>query len=216
MTRPALLVVALASLAALVLGPPAAPPGGGGARGVRAPVAKITPPAVGVSVEVVDSDDRLVLTNRTGKPLVIDGYEGEPYLAFRDGHVLRNARSPATYLNDDRFGTGMLPTKADPKAPPEWEEVAQKEVYEWHDHRIHWMSKTLPPKIAAVKSEPHHVFDWHVPGTLGRERLTIAGTLDYEPPPGGNPTLLVGAAAVVLLGGAGVVVLRRRRLSARA
>ena len=78
------------------------------------------------------------------------------------------------------------------------------------------MSKALPPKVADAKGEPHHVFDWKVPGTLAGKRLTIAGSLDYEPPPGGNPTLLVGAAAVVLLGGAGVVVLRRRRLSARA
>jgi hypothetical protein len=209
-------LVALAALASLMLVPAAAAHGGGGALGFRSTVTKIGPAAAGVSVQVLDSDDRLVLINRTGKPLVIEGYEGEPYLAFRDGRVLRNTRSPATYLNDDRFGAVELPAKADPKAPPEWEEVAQKEVYEWHDHRIHWMSKTLPPKIAAAKSEPHHVFDWKVPGTLDGKRFAIAGTLDYEPPPGGNPTMLVGAAAVVLLGGAGVVVLRRRRLSARA
>jgi hypothetical protein len=206
----------LAALAALASSPLAAAHGGGGALGFRSTITKITPAAAGISVQVLGSDDRLVLGNQTGEPLVIEGYEGEPYLAFRDGRVLRNTRSPATYLNDDRFGAVEVPEKANPKAAPAWEEVAQKEEYEWHDHRIHWMSKTLPPKVAAAKSESHHVFDWKVPGTLAGERLAIAGSLDYEPPPGGNPTLLVGAAAVVLLGGTGVVVLRRRRLSARA
>ena len=217
MSRRGLLGLAvLAAVAALVLVPPAAAHGGGGGLGVRAANTRISPAAADVTVQVLDSDDRLVLTNTTGKPLVIEGYEGEPYLAFRDGRVLRNSRSPATYLNDDRFGAVEVPAKANPKAPPEWEQVAQKEEYEWHDHRIHWMSKVLPPKVAGAKGEPHHVFDWKVPGTLDGKRFAIAGSLDYEPPPGGNPTLLVGAAAVVLLGGAGVVVLRRRRLSARA
>jgi hypothetical protein len=217
MSRGALLRLTVwAALAALVSSPVAAAHGGGGALGFRSTITKVIPTTAGVTVQVMDSDDRLVLTNKTGDPLVIDGYEGEPYLAFRDGRVLRNMRSPATYLNDDRFGAVEVPEKANPKAPPEWEEVAQKEEYEWHDHRIHWMSRILPPKVAAAKGEPHHVFDWKVPGTLDGKRFAIAGTLDYEPPPGGNPTLLVGAAAVVLLGGAGVVVLRRRRLSARA
>jgi hypothetical protein len=214
--RALLRLVALAALAALAVVPAAAAHGGGGALGFRSTITKITPASAGITVQVLDSDDRLVLTNKTGKPLVIEGYEGEPYLAFRDGQVLRNARSPATYLNDDRFAAVKVPEKANPKAAPEWEQVAQKEEYEWHDHRIHWMSRILPPKIAAAKGEPHHVFDWRVPGTLDGKRFAIAGSLDYQPPPGGNPTLLVGAAAVVLLGGAGVVVLRRRRLSARA
>ena len=208
-------LMVVTALAALVSSPLAAGHGGG-ALGFRSTITKITPATAGISVQVLDSDDRLVLGNRTGKPLVIEGYEGEPYLSFRDGRVLRNTRSPATYLNDDRFGTVEVPAKANPKAAAAWEEVAQKEEYEWHDHRIHWMSKALPPKVADAKGEPHHVFDWKVPGTLAGKRLTIAGSLDYEPPPGGNPTLLVGAAAVVLIGGAGVVVLRRRRLSARA
>ena len=215
MSPRALLFVA-AALAAVVSSPVAAAHGGGGALGFKSTITGVTPPGTGVSVQVLDSDDRLVLRNRTGKPLVIDGYEGEPYLAFRDGRVLRNSRSPATYLNDDRFGAVEVPAEANPKAPPRWEEVAQKEEYDWHDHRIHWMSKTLPPKVAAAKDEPHHVFDWKVPGTLEGKQFAIAGTLDYEPPPGGNPALLVGAVAVVTLGGVGAVLLRRRRLSGRA
>jgi hypothetical protein len=206
------------AITALVLVPPAAAHGGGGALGFRSSVTSITPTAAGVNVRVLDYDDRLDLRNDTGKPLVVLGYDGEPYLAFRDGKVLRNRHSPATYLNDDRFGNVRLPAQADPKAPPEWEQVAQKEEYDWHDHRIHWMSRALPPGVAAAKGERHHVFDWKVPATLGGERLVIGGTLDYVPPPDSSPKLLIGACVLIALGGTAVVVLRRvreRRAGAR-
>ncbi len=203
--------VAAAAATALTLTPAAVAHGGGGALGFRSSVTGISPAAAGIVVAVQDSDDRLELRNDSGMPLVILGYEGEPYLLFDDGRVVRNERSPATYLNDDRYGNVELPSKADPEAPPEWSEVAQKETYEWHDHRIHWMSPTLPPKVAAAKDEPHHVFDWKVPATLDGRTLTIAGTLDYEPPPSGRPTYLLGALVVVAVGGVAAVWLRRRR-----
>jgi hypothetical protein len=195
----------------LALAPAAAAHGGGGALGFRSTVTGLHPATPGVLVTVRDSDDRLDLKNETGKTLVVLGYEGEPYLAFRDGRVYRNSRSPATYLNDDRFGQITVPSSADPDAAPAWEEVAQKEDYEWHDHRIHWMSRTLPPTIAAAKQEPHHVFDWKVPATLDGKPLTIAGSLDYEPPPAGKPTYLLGVLVVVAVGGGAAVWLRRRR-----
>jgi hypothetical protein len=201
----------VASLVALAASPAAAAHGGGGALGFRSSVTAITPSTPGIAVTVLDSDDQLDLRNETGKPLVILGYEDEPYLAFRDGRVYRNTRSPATYLNDDRYGGVDVPSTADPEAAPVWEEVAQKEEYEWHDHRIHWMSRTLPPTIAAAKDKPHHVFDWEVPARLDGNGVTIAGSLDYEPPPGGKPTYLLGVLFVVAIGGGAAVWLRHRR-----
>lgn len=200
-----------AASAALVVCSAAAAHGGGGALGFRSTVTSISPAAPGVSVTVLDSDDRLQLRNETGRPLIVLGYEGEPYLAFRGGRVYRNVRSPATYLNDDRFGKVDLPARADPKAQPEWEQVSPRETFDWHDHRIHWMSPMLPPTVEVAKDEKHHVFDWAVPATLSGEPFTIAGSLDYEPPPGGNPTILVVLLAVVIVGGAALVWFRRSR-----
>ena len=147
-----------------------------------------------------------------GKPLIVLGYQGEPYLAFRDGHVYRNANSPATYLNDDRFGQVALPDQADPKATPEWKEVAPRERYDWHDHRIHWMSRTLPPKVQAAKGVPHHVFDWKVPTRLAGQRTTIAGssTTSRRRTRTFNKVLIVPMALLVLSGGAAVWLKRRR------
>jgi hypothetical protein len=181
-------------------------------------VTHVTPALSGLTLTILDSDDRLELDNRTGKPIVILGYQGEPYLAFRDGKVYRNSRSPATYLNDDRFGQVELPSEANAKAAPDWVEVGQRETYDWHDHRIHWMSKTLPPRVAAAKNERHHVFDWAVPGTLDGRPLTISGSLDYEPPPSGKPTVLSVVAVLISVMGVVAIILRyiRERRSGRA
>jgi hypothetical protein len=112
--RPALLATALAALVVCS----AAAAHGGGALGFRSKVTRITPTVSGLSVTVVDYDDRLQLRNETDKPLVILGYQHEPYLAFRDGRVYRNTHSPATYLNDDRFGRVALPKKPMRRRPP--------------------------------------------------------------------------------------------------
>jgi hypothetical protein len=200
-----------ASVAALAVCAAAAAHGGGGALGFRSTVSGITPAVAGVAVSVLDYDDRLQLRNESGEPLVVLGYEGEPYLAFRDGRVYRNVRSPATYLNDDRFGQVDLPKRADPNALPEWEEVAVREEFDWHDHRIHWMSKSLPPKVRAAKDEPHHVFDWAVPARLDGKRLTILGSLDYEPPPNEVPKPLIAVLGLLIVGGGAAIWLPRRR-----
>jgi hypothetical protein len=49
------------------------------------------------------------LENNTGKPILVPGYDGEPYLRFTADAVYRNERSPATYLNEDRYGGVELP-----------------------------------------------------------------------------------------------------------
>jgi hypothetical protein len=200
--------ILVAALTALTICSAAAAHGSGGALGFRSTVTRVTPASPALKITVLDYDDRLDLNNETGKPIIIFGYQGEPYLAFHDGRVYRNSHSPATYLNDDRFGQVTLPPQANAKAAPDWVEIGQSETYDWHDHRIHWMSRTLPPKIAATKDKPQHVFDWSVPGTIGDKPLRIAGSLDYQPPPAGKPMPLIIAGVVITLGGILVLVLR--------
>jgi hypothetical protein len=200
-----------AALVGLAVSPAVAAHSDGGELGFRSTVTGIAPPVDGLVARVLDSDDRLELTNETGQRLVVLGYEGEPYLEFRDGRVYRNRRSPATYLNDERFGDVTIPDEADPKAEPRWEEVSPRQRFDWHDHRIHWMSRELPPKVQAAKDRAQHVFDWKVPATLDGEPLVISGSLDYEPPPEGDPTILIGVAAAVVLAAAVAFWLRTRR-----
>jgi hypothetical protein len=190
-----------ALVAALVACPAAAGHGDGAARGYASTVRTITPKLDGLTVQVLQGDDQLHVRNDTGRELVIEGYEGEPYLRFdSDGGVFRNANSPATYLNQERYGSVELPDSASKNAAPRWEQVARGRAYEWHDHRIHWMSTIDPAKVRQAKDRPHHVFDWSVPGSAGGEPLAIGGSLDYQPPPKSsfNPILIAPLAALVL------------------
>ena len=67
--------------------------------------------------------------------------------------------------------------------------------FEWHDHRIHWMSKdTVPPQVKDEEKRTK-VFDWRVPVTVGSQRASLAGTLFWQPAESSG----VPAAAIVAL-----------------
>jgi hypothetical protein len=205
------------ALAALLLVPAAAGHGGGiGPKGFQSTVTAIEPEEPGFSVTVLDRDDRLRLENTSGKTIVIEGYDGEPYLRFTKFGVSSNQRSPAIWLNDDRFGGGEIPESADSKAPPLWVQVSDGRVWEWHDHRAHWMSPIPPPKIQQAPDEAQHVFDWRVPVTVDGERAAIVGSLDYVPVDEGMNWAVVASFAVgVLTLAAAVLVVFWRRGEAK-
>ena len=166
---------------------------------------------------MLNYDDRLLMINRTGKTVAISGYEREPYARLRaDGTVEVNRRSPTHYLNEERYGGTPVPASADPKAPPQWETVSRTGRFEWHDHRIHWMSKdTVPPQ---VKDEDKRtkVFDWRVPIRVGsqparsyRSALLAAGYASGVP-----AAAIVALAVLVIVTLVLFLITRRRRATA--
>ena len=206
-----------AGLATLCLVPSASAHGGGGGKGYRSSVVRLVPASSFIHVTVVDSDDRLRLRVDGDHAVVIDGYQGEPYLRFAPDGVYRNRRSPATYLNDDRYGKVRAPATASAAAAPQWERMASGgDSYDWHDHRIHWMSTSYPPVVVAEKSTSHRIFDWSVPGTLDGKPFAVQGHLDYVPLPGQRfpRWLVIPLVALVLL--AVALPLVRRRSTHRA
>jgi hypothetical protein len=176
----------LALLAAVALAYPAATTAhrGTGGRGYVSTFSGIQPNVLGVSVNVLGGDDRLRVSNYSGKTLVIVGYEGEPYLRFGDGGVFVNTRSPATYLNRFRYPPALATGRADASAKPSWRRVARGVTFEWHDHRIHWAARQ-PPKAVAVDPDHMHLLrNWRVPGRADGKPVAITGFLGYVPPPG--------------------------------
>jgi hypothetical protein len=167
----------------------------------------------GLKAEVLNGDDRLLLINEGRQTIVVEGYDEEPYARLRaDGVVEVNDRSPARYLNDDRFGQVDVPDGADPEAEPEWRAVGRGGRFEFHDHRIHWMTKTDPPQVED-RSQRQKVNDWTVPVRVsGAGAGAVRGTLWWRGDGGGAPVaMFAGLAAFALLSVLLVVVVRRRR-----
>jgi hypothetical protein len=179
---------------------------------------EVTGSAPGVEARVLDFDDRLELEVAPGREAVVLGYEDEPYVRVRaDGTVEVNRRSPTSFLNEDRFAEVDVPDSADPEAPPEWEAVAAQGRYSWHDHRIHYMARDLPPQVTDESVETK-VFDWEVPVEVDGEPQRIAGTLTWVPDEGGpSIAVAVGLGAAVLASlGLAAWRIRRRHAADRA
>jgi hypothetical protein len=207
--RRMLVAVALATLAA----PCATASAHQGNPNFRSVVRTVTPAAHGLSVQVLNLDDRLELINRTGRTVEIGGYHHDVYARVQpDGTVQVNKRSPSYYLNQERLATVDVPKSADPKAAPEWQTLDKTGRFEWHDHRMHWMGTGVPPAVKD-KGRRTKVFDYRIPIKVGDRAGAISGTLTWVPEDNGGPPAgaIAGFAVIVLAGLAAVVVVRRRR-----
>jgi hypothetical protein len=166
----------------------------------------------GVTVDVLNRDDRLELQNRGRTTVLIRGYEGEPYARIRpNGEVEVNTRSPATYLNEDRYAGVKVPASANADAPPAWKRLDGSGRFEWHDHRMHWMGKGRPDKVEDPGKKTK-IFDWKVAVDTGGNPGLLRGDLYWIPKDdGGPPTGAIGAFVALLLAAAGLVLVVRRR-----
>lgn len=136
-----------------------------------------------VEVEIVGGDAFVRLMAEPGLTLEVLGYEGEEYIRFDpDGSVYVNQRSPAKYLNDDRYANVELPVEADAGAIPRWETVSTDGTYSWHDHRTHWMSRTPPATVLESDGgRSVQIFDWTLPLRTDGGEGKIVGTLTWIP-----------------------------------
>jgi MYXO-CTERM domain-containing protein len=177
----------------------------------RSELSGIEPRAEGLEVEVLNYDDSLELRNRSGEDVLVRGYDDEPYVRIlADGTVQVNTRSPAYYLNDDRYAEVDVPPEADAAAPPQWKTLDTSGIYAWHDHRIHYMSEGTPPQVRD-EGERTDVFDYSVPIEVGGRAAAVTGTLVWVGEDDGAPVwpfIALGAAALALVA---LVAVRRRR-----
>jgi hypothetical protein len=177
----------------------------------RSDVTAITPSVPGLSIEVLEFADRLLLRNHTGKTVTIYGYEGEPYArVLANGTAEQNLRAPATYLNTSFYADVAVPPSASASAPPKWEVVDRTGEFEWHDHRIHWMSP-VPPARVKDKSTRTLIFDWRVPIMVGASKGAIDGQLFWTPERSKAPLAVIVLGAVIVAAGLLFVLFVRRR-----
>ena len=177
----------------------------------RSYITSITPKIKGLSVEVLEFADRLLLRNNTGRTVTIYGYSEEPYARVQpDGAAELNMNAPAVYLNTNFYADVKVPSFASPTAPPKWEVVDRAGQFEWHDHRIHYTSPALPLQVKNT-SKRTKIFNWSVPISVGTQRGAIDGELYWVPESSKAPVGAIVALVLILLGGVALVVVVRRR-----
>jgi hypothetical protein len=212
MRRPLAAVVAVAALATAAAAPTAVLAHQGNPN-MKSVVDDLQPHVPGVSLQVLSGDDRFQITNRSRTATVlVQGYDKEPYAKIApDGTVTVNHNSPAFYLNTDRYGAVTVPKTASSSAKPDWHVLDKTGVFEWHDHRMHYMSRGIP-SIVKDKSAKTKIFDYRIPIQIGGRQGQILGTLWWDPvKDGGAPVGAIVAFVVIALAGLGAVVVVRRR-----
>jgi hypothetical protein len=177
----------------------------------RSEITSIAPDVKGLSIEVLEFADRLVLTNHTGETVTVYGYSGEPYARVQsNGTTEQNTRSPAVYLNTNFYGNVTVPPSASTHLAPAWVVVDRTGTFEWHDHRIHWMSPVTPPQVRD-EGKRTLIFHWSVPISVGGQRGVVAGQLFWVPDSSEAPVAAIVALVVIVLLALGFVVWVRWR-----
>jgi hypothetical protein len=197
-------------LVVLALVVPGSPAGADPARptNFRSQVTSIEPPTSVVQVEVVGGDGFLDMRVEPGHEVVVEGYDGEPYLRFRaDGTVQENQNSPATYLNRNRYAGAQVPEAiaGDGRPPPSWKTVATNGRLAWHDHRIHFMGSD-PSAVRGLSAGDPVEWSGGVPFTVDGEQVVARGNYRLLDAPSPLPWMALAAAVTVVL-----VLLGRRR-----
>lgn len=209
---------AAALMAVVACGIVAAPPasahtiGGVAATNYRSEIMSITPAAPGVILRIRDLGRRLELENRTTDDVVVQGYQGEPYLRVGPAGVFENVRSPSLYQNKITTGSAalvQLPPEADPTAPPDWHRRGGGSTVSWRDHRVRWEGAD-PPAVRANPGIAQTVVPrWTVDLRKGADQapIAIAGRISWVPGPAAWPWFL---STLVLFGLAFVAGMTKR------
>ena len=199
-----LVVVFTAALAGPAMADPAGP------TNYESTVLDVEPASTVAAFRVVGGDAFLEVTVAEGHTVDVPGYFSEPYIRIdADGTVWVNDDSQALYLNEDRYASTGVPESADGDGEPRWRQVATGGVYAWHDHRVHWMSRDVPPAVAGETRQL--VFPWRLPVVVDGVETVISGELVWVPSLSPIVPMLAGITALLPL-----TVSRRIRLHAPA
>jgi hypothetical protein len=183
----------------------------------------------GVSWTVHTGGLLIEVANHGQGTLIVEGYDGEPYLRITPDGVEHNRRSAATYLNAERYATATLPPAVDPDAPADWVHVSDEPRMLWHDHRTHWMSPQPPGfvetgplsralmrmelvgPIGTAGADQGPFTEWEIPLHHDGQPAALRGQLEWHDPPPAWPWLALAA----LLVAPGLLGLRRDDPTAR-
>lgn len=169
-----------------------------------------------IEFRIIDFDSQVQLTNRSGRTVVVEGYEGEPYLRIDgDGRVFLNARSPSMAPSNDRLGRTRRTGHEDADARPNWIRVADGGSFTWFDRRTHYRRRGRPSAVTD-EAERTRLWRWRIPFTVGERSAAVEGSLYWlgrRPFPTGLFLFLLLSTAGASLFGAWAI--RRMRETGR-
>ncbi len=180
-------------------------PSPGDAAYYRCRLTAVTPAMDGVTVDVARDGSWIRIRNATATPLVILGYDGEPYLRVGPAGAEENVTSVSSFVNGT-YGEGVI-TQDAPTAqavrPPRWESRGLDPVVLWHDVRTHHGGTDRPVAVRSDPGRPQHLTTWRIRGLYGSQPALVEGTLDWT----GQRGLLTGRASQAIWVAAGLAAL---------
>ena len=175
----------------------------------RSEIVSVSPASDAITVSIEGGDAFVRVAVQEGHEVVVEGYDGEPYLRIdATGEVFENRNSYATYYNANRDGSAAIPPGVDATAEPAWRKIGDGGAWAWHDHRAHLMGDAPPPGVDPGDSLTPQVVSLIVDGV--ETEVTVRTTLVERP----SWSIAVAGAALGLVAGAGLLMLRGARRAA--
>jgi hypothetical protein len=180
-----------------------------GATDWRSEIVSVSPASDAMTVSIEGGDAFVRVAVDEGHEVVVEGYDGEPYLRIdATGDVFENRNSYATYYNTSRDGSGEIPPGIDATAEPDWKQIGDGGAWAWHDHRAHLMGNVPPPGVDAGDSLTPQVISLIVDGV--ETEVTVRTTLVDRP----SWSIAAAGAAVGVAAGGGLLMLSAGRRAA--
>jgi hypothetical protein len=138
-------------------------------------------PADGVTIEVIPASSvpAVFVKNDSAEPVVVLGSHDEPFARIGPKVSEVNVRSPAWSAIQQSQGKDPS-DEADPKAEPQWLQVAPTAAWNWLEFRAA-APKTDPPEAVVKRGKATTVKTWSIPYLIGSRRGTIEGITEFLP-----------------------------------
>ncbi len=188
----------------------------------RTTILSIEPDGLPVDV-LMTKGDEIRFENQGDEDLMLCGYDTddcEEWVKIGPDGVFVDTNSKAFFSNAEEDELGEVPEDAG-EGGPEFERVREAPAfYAYHDHRVHWMGRALPPGVDDGDPDAQKVMDGEVAFRYGDTPGTVKVRVDYV---GGQrwvqrygEQLIVAIGILVLVAVFAVDAMRRRRRSAAA